>query len=43
VRDAARDTRTLWAGEGFLVSLPLALALSDLVSNKSLDRLAIPR
>lgn len=33
--DAARDTRTLSGGEGFLVSLALALALSDLVSNKT--------
>jgi len=38
--DAARDTRTLSGGEGFLVSLALALALSDLVSNKtSIDSL----
>ena len=35
-----RDTRTLSGGEGFLVSLALALALSDLVSNKtSIDSL----
>ena len=33
--DASRDTRTLSGGEGFLVSLALALALSDLVSNKT--------
>ena len=33
--DTARDTRTLSGGEGFLVSLALALALSDLVSNKT--------
>ena len=38
--DTARDTRTLSGGEGFLVSLALALALSDLVSNKtSIDSL----
>ena len=38
--DANRDTRTLSGGEGFLVSLALALALSDLVSNKtSIDSL----
>ena len=38
--DARRDTRTLSGGEGFLVSLALALALSDLVSNKtSIDSL----
>lgn len=38
--DAARDTRTLSGGESFLVSLALALALSDLVSNKtSIDSL----
>lgn len=38
--DAARDTRTLSGGEGFLVSLALALALSDLVSHKtSIDSL----
>lgn len=38
--DVARDTRTLSGGEGFLVSLALALALSDLVSNKtSIDSL----
>ncbi len=30
--DIARDTRTLSGGESFLVSLALALALSDLVS-----------
>jgi len=36
----ARDTRTLSGGEGFLVSLALALALSDLVSHKtSIDSL----
>ncbi|MGJ0125788.1 AAA family ATPase [Pantoea sp. Ep11b] len=33
--DAARDTRTLSGGESFLVSLALALALSDLVSHKT--------
>lgn len=33
--DALRDTRTLSGGESFLVSLALALALSDLVSNKT--------
>lgn len=33
--DAARDTRTLSGGESFLVSLALALALSDLVSVKT--------
>ena len=39
-RKATRDTRTLSGGEGFLVSLALALALSDLVSNKtSIDSL----
>ncbi|HEX4352185.1 MAG TPA: hypothetical protein VHZ95_04710, partial [Polyangiales bacterium] len=32
--DVARDTRTLSGGESFLVSLALALALSDLVSHK---------
>ena len=38
--DVTRDTRTLSGGEGFLVSLALALALSDLVSNKtSIDSL----
>ncbi|MCV9879121.1 AAA family ATPase [Brenneria izbisi] len=38
--DAIRDTRTLSGGESFLVSLALALALSDLVSNKtSIDSL----
>ncbi len=38
--DATRDTRTLSGGEGFLVSLALALALSDLVSHKtSIDSL----
>ena len=38
--DAARDTRTLSGGESFLVSLALALALSDLVSSKtSIDSL----
>lgn len=34
-RDAVRDTRTLSGGESFLVSLALALALSDLVSHKT--------
>ena len=33
--DVARDTKTLSGGECFLVSLALALALSDLVSNKT--------
>jgi exonuclease SbcC len=33
--DNLRDTRTLSGGEGFLVSLALALALSDLVSHKT--------
>ena len=38
--DTARDTKTLSGGESFLVSLALALALSDLVSNKtSIDSL----
>jgi len=38
--DEARDTRTLSGGESFLVSLALALALSDLVSHKtSIDSL----
>lgn len=38
--DTTRDTRTLSGGEGFLVSLALALALSDLVSKKtSIDSL----
>ena len=38
--DAVRDTRTLSGGESFLVSLALALALSDLVSRKtSIDSL----
>ena len=38
--DAARDTRTLSGGESFLVSLALALALSDLVCHKtSIDSL----
>ncbi|MDR0225154.1 MAG: AAA family ATPase [Burkholderiaceae bacterium] len=38
--DSARDTRTLSGGEAFLVSLALALALSDLVSHKtSIDSL----
>ena len=33
--EAVRDTRTLSGGESFLVSLALALALSDLVSHKT--------
>jgi exonuclease SbcC len=33
--DIARDTRTLSGGESFLVSLALALALSDLVSHRT--------
>ncbi|MEW5291269.1 AAA family ATPase [Erwinia papayae] len=33
--DTLRDTRTLSGGESFLVSLALALALSDLVSHKT--------
>ena len=38
--DAPRDTKTLSGGESFLVSLALALALSDLVSHKtSIDSL----
>ena len=38
--DVARDTRTLSGGESFLVSLALALSLSDLVSSKtSIDSL----
>lgn len=38
--EVARDTRTLSGGESFLVSLALALSLSDLVSNKtSIDSL----
>jgi DNA repair protein SbcC/Rad50 len=38
--DVSRDTRTLSGGESFLVSLALALALSDLVSHKtSIDSL----
>lgn len=38
--DVARDTRTLSGGESFLVSLALALALSDLVSDRaSIDSL----
>ena len=38
--DIQRDTKTLSGGESFLVSLALALALSDLVSNKiSIDSL----
>ncbi|GAA5137205.1 AAA family ATPase [Thalassotalea piscium] len=38
--DAVRDTKTLSGGESFLVSLALALALSDLVSAKtSIDSL----
>jgi exonuclease SbcC len=38
--DSVRDTKTLSGGESFLVSLALALALSDLVSTKtSIDSL----
>ena len=38
--DSVRDTKTLSGGESFLVSLALALALSDLVSAKtSIDSL----
>ena len=38
--DSQRDTTTLSGGESFLVSLALALALSDLVSHKtSIDSL----
>lgn len=38
--DTERDTKTLSGGESFLVSLALALALSDLVSYKtSIDSL----
>ncbi|PID45327.1 MAG: hypothetical protein CSB47_09075 [Proteobacteria bacterium] len=38
--DSIRDTKTLSGGESFLVSLALALALSDLVSHKtSIDSL----
>ena len=38
--DSARDIKTLSGGESFLISLALALALSDLVSNKtSIDSL----
>jgi exonuclease SbcC len=38
--DSLRDTRTLSGGESFLVSLALALALSDLVSHRtSIDSL----
>ena len=38
--DLVRDTKTLSGGESFLVSLALALALSDLVSHKtSIDSL----
>lgn len=38
--DSERDTKTLSGGESFLVSLALALALSDLVSHKtSIDSL----
>ena len=33
--DAVRDTKTLSGGESFLVSLALALVLSDLVSHKT--------
>ncbi|MEW6993879.1 SbcC/MukB-like Walker B domain-containing protein [Colwelliaceae bacterium MEBiC 14330] len=38
--DSSRDIKTLSGGESFLISLALALALSDLVSNKtSIDSL----
>jgi exonuclease SbcC len=37
--DATRDTTTLSGGESFLVSLALALGLSDLVSERSIDSL----
>lgn len=38
--DVVRDTKTLSGGESFLVSLALALSLSDLVSHKtSIDSL----
>jgi exonuclease SbcC len=38
--DVVRDTKTLSGGESFLVSLALALGLSDLVSHKtSIDSL----
>ncbi len=37
--DAVRDTSTLSGGESFLVSLALALGLSDLVSERSIDSL----
>ena len=40
--DTARDCKTLSGGESFLVSLALALALSDLVSHKtSIDSLCL--